>query len=69
MNKWKALGTAFENLGIELAQECENTGELAKDFAEADQLYSNYAQLLESIKAQRRMIHAIFNEMDQEGFC
>ena len=69
MNKWKVLGMAFENLGGELLCECENTGELARDTTTIDSLYSNYAQLLESIKAQRKVIHGIFEEMDQEGFC
>ena len=65
MDKWQAIGTAFENLGMNLRIECENMSENCEFDSTFDELYTNYAQLLETIKVQRQLIGNRFEELDR----
>ena len=63
MDKWGAVGQAFENLGMELHVECENMSTNCDDDATFEQLYVNYVQLLETVKVQRKIISNRFDEI------
>jgi len=64
MNKWKALGQAFENVGSDLLIDCENMGTLCENVKAFEELYSLYAMMLETIKAQHHFICTRFDEID-----
>jgi hypothetical protein len=65
-DKWEYLAQAFANLGEDLRLACENmkVSDEAYPDRNFDQLYTNYAQLLESIKVQRTVINNRFDAID-----
>jgi len=63
-NHWLLLGQSFENVGDSLRIECENMSENCKYDKRFEQLYTNYVQLLESIKSQRTVIANRFDDLD-----
>jgi hypothetical protein len=63
-NKWQHLATAFRNLGDAIAVECENMEATSKEDEAFDALYTNYAQLLDTMKATREFISARFDVID-----
>lgn len=66
MEKWKALGQIFEDLGNDLMIECENMETNCEVDESFEQMYSLYAMLLHTLKEQRRFIATVFDEIAGE---
>lgn len=67
-NKWKAMGQAFENLGMELRVECENMESNCLEDSKFERLWGHYVQMLETIKINRTVISNLFEELDEIPF-
>lgn len=61
---WSALGQAFENLGNRMLDDCCNMEINCEVDERYKHLYANYAQMLESIKVQLKVINDRFDELD-----
>ena len=64
--RWSYIAQAFENMGNELYDECLNMQENCDLDEGYEQLYTNYVQLLETIKAQRKVMDNKFDALDRE---
>ncbi len=56
MDKWQRIAEEFSNIGLELGGECNLLHEMSVVSVYFEHLYSNYVQLMDSIKAQRQVI-------------
>jgi hypothetical protein len=67
MHDWSSLAVAFDNLGGTLFHDCQSMEEISGKDRKFRQLYTNYAQLLNSMNAQIETIKIRFDEIDGEG--